>query len=181
MKTRMWLVEVCILAMLASCSTALPTPPAPIVDINLDPLLVIDGDLPERYQYQGQQIKPFFPSTIDYLPEPVNIASRSFRINNYESDGITIALYEDEIRANSALSSLIDAEILKLPVENFPGAFMLIRYPKGGVTLVRLGFVRCNALVYIEIIDTETYTNVIDTTVAYGLRVNKRLESTICK
>jgi hypothetical protein len=153
--------------------------------LNLENQLVIEGDLPPGFS--SSQIK-----TTPLAKAPDKAPAADFAIDQLLSrDGmnggaVTVLLYEDINKAKAAYQPVVDnwmrsttdggvgekslVSIVKLPLP--PPAQGVI------LDLANLVFVRCHAVVHIQLMD---YRVNKDDIIAYGLRLDKRLQKLICR
>lgn len=169
---------------------------------DLESILVMPGDLPEGYQVHVPQImeednKPEvtedkFPEhfkIMDEIEGTVQIKRRSFSLENFGSDGITIALYKTPTIARGAYDTFDQMLRDRLSLDEFQkidglGEENSLITPKKGFGdrySTRVYFVRCNALVYIDIFGEENEQSVKDIIVKYSKRVDESILSSVCR
>jgi hypothetical protein len=201
MKTKYLLVVFCLL-ILAACApsadavstaiaqtqaaiptaTATPAPTKiPLDKINLEELLIVPGDLPA--DFQGQQIKHELPKGLQGLgiAKGINTASQSFRNSEWASDGVTITVYNSSAEAKTNFDDNLNND---LPKVDGLGDTSII-YESGTLCdrcSFKIVFIRCNALVYVDIFDQlATHDDVYETITTYAKRLDKRLAPLICE
>jgi hypothetical protein len=153
----------------------------PLEDINLEGILLLSGDLPT--DYVGQQIKSTMPSKFNALPKPNVIIQQGFRAGKFASDGIMILLYESPDDLSSSyelLKGILEKDANFSPL-NDVGEKSIISDERNNlftVTSVKMVFLRCQALVYIDLFSTSADK---EDAINYALRVDNRLTPLICR
>lgn len=161
--------------------------PIPLSQINLENLLLQDGDLPTVFV--GQQVISRPPVDIGSVPSPDQAINRAFRAGDFASDGVTILLYEsafDLERAYDIVVGIISesaqpralaqvGESAVLTEETSDPSLMLVGIPPA--TSAKVVFIRCHALVYIDLFASEADANVA---ADYARRIDQRLQPVVC-
>jgi hypothetical protein len=168
--------------------TPTPSPtPIPLSAINLEPILILPGDLPAGYS--GAQIgEP--PEGYSDIKGYENAIYQQFESNGSSAGGVSIFLYESIDKRDSAYSLITD----RFGISSNDSGFTVIVGQLSGVgekalyvtmetsisffsiKVADLAFVRCHALVSIRMIDTLN----VDYLSAYSIRLDKRLQSIAC-
>lgn len=162
-------------------STNTPEPtPIPLSEIDLEPILLLSGDLPT--DFQGGQITTSIIKRFENMPDPEQAIAQSFRAGDYGSDGINIYLYKSETDLLKAkeivIASLQQGD--KFEEISDVGEWAIGSEEQNTmfyVTDSKVVFIRCNALVYIELFSKGTNLEVSKT---YAQRIDKRLKGLIC-
>lgn len=161
--------------------------PVPLSQLNLENLLIQDGDLPPIFV--GQQVVSRPPVDIGSVP-PADLAiNREFRAGEFGSDGVTILLYEsldDLERAYDIVAGVIAEKTPARPLSQV-GEKAVVTERTIGESLLLLGmssatsakvvFIRCHAVVYIDL-----FASVADAEMAaeYARRIDQRLDPLVC-
>lgn len=164
-------------------NTIAPTmTPVPFSDIDLEPILVRDGDLPAGYK--GAQIRSQAPEMFDDLPEPQNEVFQQFEHDGDAAGGVSIFLFDNEEDLEKSFDMIYDgmtdeaslhsrvgekSAILEYS-QNFPELYFKIE-------VTEFLFIRCGALVHVRLTDVAN----IDYAEAFAERLDKRLEDLICR
>lgn len=155
--------------------TAVPPTATPIQirTLDLEPLLLQDGDLPPH-------IVPDFVSNELSTQQVIlrnltadNFINQKFYNTERESSGgaVIIYLYEDPKEANRAYEQ-IEPKIDWFPEAADVGEKAIMQYDTGQPHLI---FKRCGAFVYIWMVDVRKYD-----IVTYAQRLDERLSAVIC-
>ncbi len=150
-------------------------------DIFLEDILLNPGDLPS--DFIGQQIRSTLPEKLSNLPKPDQFIQQEFRYGEYASDGIMIILYNDPTDLSKGYEQLLNKIWPKKDFTelNDLGEKSVIRDERDslfGVTSVQTVFLRCHALVYIDLFSPSADIDMIKT---YALRVDDRLKPLACQ
>ncbi len=90
--------------------TAIPTPlpptPIPLADLDLEPILVLPGDLPDGYIYG--QVSNILPRYIDHGNQPLTEYQiyQEFEQNNESAGGVTVMGFDSEDSASQSMCSV---------------------------------------------------------------------------
>jgi len=176
-------------ALSTSVATAMPSPEPtstaaptriPLSEIDLEPLLFQPGDLGSDFKIQ--QIKDTAALKVDGLPTAEQIVSVGFLNGKLASDGVTVWLFKsiDDVPKS--------ADIVRHKIDPAPQpsnnigeeAWSSENVNSGPIMPGSIGasvvFVRCNALVYVQLFSYEH----LDSVETYARRLDKRLKPVIC-
>jgi len=155
-----------------------------LFDKDLEEILLLDGDLPTSFV--GQQIMSDVTSYFTELPEPSQFIQqefhKKFRSGFVVSDGVVIILYEDREFIEDAFNILHEKikrgdDVVEIPIEGIGEKAILTKRVGISLVSVNMVFVRCQAVVYIELfssdVDVELLTN-------YAKRLDKRINQLVC-
>jgi len=157
--------------------TSTPTK-IPLSDIQLEDILIEDGDLPAGYS--GAQIRDTAPEMFDNLPESENTINQQLAKGGEQKGGVTIFLYDSQKDLDSAFfkikTGFSEEEQLEEVGENgfiayFSQDILGIKIQYGDLL-----FVRCNAVVHIRMTELSSE----DSLIAYAKRLDKRLSELVC-
>ena len=148
--------------------------PIPISELDLDEILIVDGDLPPSFE--ASQIRNKLGDISNDAPEPDNFFSRSISRNNTFGGIVDVLLYED-------ISKVTDA--YKISVEQMPGNGEIVEVGEIGeaksnsylVNTASIAFTRCNAVVVIQLQGTSN----VDDVISFAVRLDKRLKNIVCQ
>ena len=164
-------------------NTIAPTiTPVPFSEINLESILVRDGDLPAGYR--GAQIRSQAPAMFDDLPEPQNEVFQQFEHDGEAAGGVSIFLFENETDLENSFDIIYDGMSDDASLHSRVGEKSAIleysrNFPelKFKFEVTEFLFIRCGALVHIRMTDVAN----IDYAEAFAERLDKRLEDLICR
>lgn len=169
-------------------ATALPTDTpeptlVPFSELNIEDLLFQSGDLPADYEMG--QIRNDLIKDLRNLPDAVQIVQVTIAEGSFVSDGVVVFLYDDLSVAEKAYTEAEKA------IKREEGTFQQINNvgEKGGLVLgptdILFGtkanylvFIRCHAVTYIQLFGKYSSRDII---LNFGERVDKRLESVVCR
>jgi hypothetical protein len=175
-----------------STPTPLPVPtPTPVLlsEINLEPIIILSGDLP--IGYSGAQISDTPPEMYDGIEGCENYIRQQIGRNGKSAGNVSIFLC-DLINQRDVIYSLIvdgfgessDESGIKGTVAELPGIgekamYATIEGSVAGISVdvVDFVFVRCHSVVQILMTDTAN----VDYISAYAKRLDKRLTELICQ
>ena len=166
----------------APTATISPTStPIPLANIDLEPILVVDGDLPTRFI--GGQIKSSVPTEFPKIPVPDQVIRRELQIGEIVTSGVEIFLYEDTGNLEEAyniVTEVVSTSRALSPLDTVGAKAMFFEDRNTNLALILRGviFVRCHALVTILLADTSANA---DVATAYAQRLDKRLLPLICR
>ena len=175
-------VEAASAATIAARPTEVPTvTPIPLSDLDLEPIIIQDGDLPAKFS--GQQITSVAPKQFKSMPQAVQVINRGFIADGYASDGTTVWLYSSSTDAKAAFEKAVEALSGKnVPLENIGEIAMLSNQDTDflGTPLVttEVVFARCNAVAHVSLFGYQD--SIPDITTAYADRIDKRLSKLLC-
>ena len=167
----------------APSATPIPSPtPINMASVDLESILVLDGDLPS--DFVGGQVTAKPPRTLGDLPEWEQAIQRGFRTGDYASDGPTIILYSASDEAQSVYQDVLerlkkDKDELFASIDSV-GDMASVSSKRDAfwpVTHSVVLFTRCNAFVYIELYATSANAEMATT---YAARLDKRVQKAIC-
>lgn len=147
-----------------------------LVDIDLEPLLLEDGDLPEHLDDDFVDRNPE-----DYtgLPAADSIIEQSFYDLEADMPGgaVTVRLYENAVQAGQAYSAYTPKMdgLLGTGVSNPEDLGERAKMEDDGGALLRLAFLRCQAFVLVAM-----RTNREFDIVNYAQRLDERLTKVVC-
>ena len=150
----------------------------PLADIDLEPILVQEGDLPAGYS--GAQIRDFAGRIFDDLPPYLKVVSQEISHSDDSGGYVSVFLYTEKEDIDSAYSFINEimfdenkeiAEIGELSHGYAHHDVLLGKYH-----VVEMLFRRCNSVVYINLDDTYN----LDDGIGYAKRLDKRLQPLVC-
>ena len=154
-----------------------PPPPAewPLREIDLRPLLIVGGDLPPGLS--ASQILGDPPEMFDGIPRPTLQIYQAFEKSGNQSGGVAVFLYGDLGLAEDAFEHILTGMGDLAPEELDLGdrsALNSILMPDTSEPMTDLLWIRCHSVVHVRIPSDRARA------IAYGERLNKRLESMVC-
>jgi hypothetical protein len=195
-----------VFSLLAGCSrsTPLPTPTATLIptplstpsptpislsDIDLEPMIILSGDLPAGYS--GAQIRDTPPVMFAEIRGYENTIYQQFERNGKGAGGVTIFLFDLIDQRETAYSLIVDGfgktentSATKTRVAELSGVgekamYVTIEASVAGITVdnIDLVFARCHSVVHVRMTDTAS----VDYISAYAKRLDKRLAEVICQ
>jgi len=191
-----FLIGILSIFVIVSCNsttpTALPTltpSPVPLSEINLEPILIISGDLPAGYS--GAQIRTTPPEMFNNITNFNNAIYQQFEKDGKSAGGVAIFLFESVDNADIAFQKIVggfgesgESANLKTTVENISNVgekatVVTIETSLSGLSMkfTDFAFVRCHAIVHIRMSDTVN----ADYLTGYGIRLDKRLSELVCR
>jgi hypothetical protein len=167
---------------LAPSATATATPTAtptlvPLADINLESILIRDGDLPAGYS--GAQISHSAPGMFRNLAPAAQVVVQLFGKNGSNAGGVTIFLYDLPRQVQTAYGLIVDgfgqgsvsfdglgetAQVIELDLTGF-------------YKLTDLAFTRCHAVVEVRMTNGADSVSVGN----YAKRLDGRLKPLVCR
>lgn len=148
--------------------------PISISDLDLEPLLLQDGDLPPHLvpDFVSKELNSQWRTLEDLTAD--NFINQDFYNTDRKSSGgaVIVYLYEDPKEANRAYDQIAPA-INWFPEPADVGEKGIMQYDAPQRHLI---FKRCNAFVYIWMIDVREYD-----IVTYAQRLDERLGAVICR
>jgi hypothetical protein len=160
---------------ISQTQAAIPTATqVPFSALNLESMLIINGDLPAGYE--ASQVRSKLSDLSKSAPTPEYFISQSLTHNGNYGGGIDVLVYDDASKAQTAYR-VID--------NNVPGDLKNIEIGEGGqvastsfiVSTVSLLFVRCHAAVSIQFMETTQE----DDAISYAKRLDERLKPIVCR
>jgi hypothetical protein len=156
-----------------------PTPtatPVPLADIDLEPLLIHEGDLPAGFS--GAQIWKRGRNKTDKLYAAVNSIYQQFDYNGKNGGGVAVYLFEGSEDLGDAFAALERLADTAPPVESlgdqsFGNTIDMSLIGKAAYVT----FVRCQALVEINFEGTSSLVDAV----GYALRLDRRLAEVVCR
>lgn len=162
-------IVVLAVMLLSACA---PTK-VPLAEVDLEPLLILQGDLPPGVS--ASQVRSSPPAMFDGLPQPTRQIYQAFEKKGDQSGGVAVLLYEDIGLAEEAyafvLAKMGETEEVDLGDRS---AFATIPLYGTDEIVTDLLWLRCNSVVHVRITSEATGAT------AYGERLNRRLESVVC-
>lgn len=166
----------------SSTPTQEPTPTPtriPLSDINLEEIVIKDGDLPAGYS--GAQIRDKAPEMFSGVPEAQNTYYQQFEKGGDSKGGVTIFLYDTQYDIESSYQTIFkgfpdDAVKLDEIGEMSDMIYMSIDVVGIKMQMGDLLFIRCNAVVHIRMTDISSE----DSLIAYAKRLDTRLSELVC-
>jgi hypothetical protein len=159
--------------------TATPMPALSALD--LEPILVAAGDLPAGYS--GAQVRSDAPPMFDELPEAEYEIYQQFEHADSGAGGVTVLLYERAKAVQNAYEFIISGfgagSVQKVDAGEAGTAVQTadIYNQLIGEPMVDLAFIRCTAVVHIRM----TVQTSISKALAYARRLDRRLQSLVCR
>jgi hypothetical protein len=157
--------------------TALAATPSttimPLADLDLEPLAIQSGDLPDGYS--GAQVSDRLPAMFKDAPAPTRVFDQRFQKSDEDAGGVTILLYEHAADLDTAYDQAVDGMLDASVVADIgDGAHV-----SGGTAATLDGaegvFKRCRALVLVRFATQDT-----DGVAAYMNRLDTRLLTVAC-
>jgi hypothetical protein len=148
-------------------------------EIDLDTILLLPGDLPPACV--GGQIRSAVPRQFGDLPAADSVVTQDLYDGDYKAEpGVMILLYESSSDLDEAYEGVCTSEELSQQVADVGERAMASEsyntlFNVGSATLV---FVRCHALVYLDLFSPTADTEVV---VAYAQRLDERLSPLVCR
>ena len=160
--------------------TAVPTPtPIALADIDIEPLLIQDGDLPAGLS--GAQVRSTPPNMFRDVTGASNQIHQQFARGDDPAGGVAVFLFEDTAARDQAYAVILDGfgdTIEAVDVGEQGAAFVppeIMR--RQGLNSYDLLFSRCSAVAHIrmsgEFMDIAMIT-------AYAERLDQRLTEAVC-
>ena len=181
--------------LLANCApaptpTPLPSPTAtamaiPLSDLELEPVLVVSGDLPAGYS--GAQVRSTPPDMFDGIRGYEQVIYQQFG-NDSQAGGLTVFLFASGGDRDAAYESMTEdfgnTEVSPdyiLLVDDLSDLGEAAHYASfDGKTIpldfIDLAFTHCHALVHIRMGGMTQ----LDAVTAYAVRLDKRLQAIVC-
>jgi hypothetical protein len=164
--------------LLAACgsSPVAVAPPAvptrvPLRAVNLEPVLIQDGDLPSGLS-PAQVFDAPPPAFKDY-PAATKAAYQRFQRAGDTAGGVTVLLYEQAADLANAAAQAVPTKKDYQSVEGV-GERAALFVPEL-LTVRQIGFVRCQAVVNVVMDQVEP-----DELIAYAKRLDRRLQGMVC-
>jgi hypothetical protein len=155
--------------------TLTPSPTSvPLSEVDLEAILILPGDLPT--DFVGGQIKSKVTNEFKDVPDAAQVVQQGFRAGDYSADGITILLYESPSDIDAAYKVFLREERRLGPLSDV-GEKAKIFSSGLDVKSVQILFVRCHAIVFIDLFATSASADVATT---YAQRLDKRLTPLVC-
>lgn len=165
--------------------TETPVPTAtqiPLVDIDLESILIQEGDLPAGYS--GAQVRSAEGRRSDpELDKAVNSIFQQFSLEDESAGGVSVYLFETladrDDAYNAIFAGLEEAEIINQVGENAIkwSVYVPLVGGLGAIEGSMVVFVRCNSLVTVEMKRALDISGAI----SYAQRLDQRLQDDICQ
>lgn len=163
--------------------TQTPTPtPIPLSKINLDNILLVDGDLPNGFSKMPIGRYTNNPVLGEISGQEQMVVQEFSKVN--EGKGlVAVYLFQDTVKLNQAYNiakgELDSMGNWKVSETNAIGekGFLYFKYVFGKITFSAIIFVRCHAFVYIVRTMDDENSSVLKT---YAKNLDKRLNQVIC-
>lgn len=159
-----------------STPTIVPTAtPVPLADLDIEPLLVADGDLPSSFQ--PGQIEDLVIN--DDMPKPEQATVRLLDFADGPGGYVAVYLYANEDDRNEAFDRVVGSggeDVSGI------GERAKVNAPGANIPIATVSFIRCHAVVSVRL-KVETKLNLPpDSRVAenYAKRLDKRLQPVVC-
>jgi hypothetical protein len=154
----------------------IPSPTTiPFSQLNLEDKLVVAGDLPPGYS--GSQIR-YTPNTItNEAPVADYFINQYFAYQDTTGGKVTVLVYEEIDKVIIAYQSFFGGLFMGIPEDAGVGEKSASFYNEGNITVSNLAFIRCHAAIQIQFIGPSTRDSII----AYGQRLDKRLQPIVCR
>jgi hypothetical protein len=159
--------------------TSTPTP-IPLSELDLEPILVMPGDLPAGYS--AAQVSSDPPAMFNDVPQPVNQIYQQFEQDNESAGGVAILVYDNQSDVDTAYNNLLEGmgETSKsvsgvgdrASAVSFDYSAVLAG-AKGMDLLVSL----CNTIIHTRITGSDN----IDYLISYAQRLDERLTPLVCR
>ncbi len=174
-------------AMAQTQATYTPTPeptPIPLTDIDISEILVVQGDLPAGVS--AAQLRDIAPKMYNNLPNPDKTTFLEFERDDKASGGVVVFLYKDDARRLDAYDLIVEdmgndytKQVTDVGEQAF-GFAVDFKSPLSGKSILKAAeivFVRCAVVVHVRFAGTDD----INTAIAYGKRLDKRLAPLFCR
>lgn len=153
----------------------------PLSEINLEPLLIQQGDLPSGFS--GAQVSDLPPKMFQGMPKAANKIDQRFQKEGEAAGGVAVFLYETGADIEKAYSYLLEGMGENLETVQNIGDAAQLTYSK--LTLFTFGdndggdlaFKRCSGVIHIRMVNNVIKENLI----SYATRLDKRLSLVICR
>jgi len=154
--------------------------PVPISEIQLDSIVIQEGDLPAGFS--GAQIRDTAPEMFKDLPSAQNTVYQQLEKEGDVAGGITIFLYDSQDNIETAYNLIVgglldDAKLSDEVGEKAIISSISITIADITIKSVDMAFVRCGAVVHIRMSGTDDVNSVV----AYAKRLDNRLKTLICQ
>ncbi len=179
-------------AEIAPPPTEIPMPtPIPFSELDLEPLLVQDNDLPP--QINGSQVRDEPPAIVGDIPKPVKQIFQAFGRTDggivFENSGVYVFVYNELEEAENSYLYILDAmqegrtqgaspsypETVNVD-NNIGEKSAWMKAPFTNLEPVTdLAWMNCHAVFFVRMIGNS------DATIAYSQRINKRIAPLICR
>jgi len=168
-------IQANVQASIAQTQAAMPTATQiPFSALNLESVLITNGDLPVGYE--AAQFRSKLSDLSKASPAPDYFISQSISYNGNFGGIVDVLVYEDVKKVQSAYQIIGN---------NMPGDSTNIEIGDGGqvastsliMSTVSLSFIRCNAVVSVQFMGTTQKDDVI----SYAKRLDERLKPFVCR
>lgn len=189
-----------VIALLTGCAVAPPAPtPAPtaapptptsaptavpITSIDLEPLLIVSGDLPDGLS--GAQVRDQAPGMFKEMPPAANVAYQQFSRDNKGAGGVAVFLYEQATDRDSGYKKILAGMSSAVAVADVGEEARMAILDDSIVALTGESsadflFRRCAAVVHIRMTHNDIASNLNNEVIAYAKRLDKRLKEKTCQ
>jgi hypothetical protein len=163
--------------LIVSCG---PATPVPLSKIQLDTIIVQEGDLPAGFS--GAEIRDTVPSIFSGLPATQKAAYQQLKHNGNLAGGITIFLYDSQEDIDSTYDLLAgdmgeNATPSSEVGEKATTLSTSVEVQAVTTEMVEVTFARCSAVVHIRMMETHDVNAVI----TYAKALDTRLEALVCR
>ena len=162
--------------------TASPTATEiPLSDVNLEPLLVVENDLPASYE--GTQVSNHDRILFGRNLNPAQAIRQDFAYNGNDSGGVTVFLFETLEEAQEIFEYVVDSfgdKNISRPDVGDQAIGSFIDMEAGTLFTVKttvFAFQKCHAVAYIIFGDIAD----VNKAAIYANRLAKRLEPIVCR
>lgn len=168
-------------ALLALILVACSAPGVPLTEVDLEQLLVADGDLP--IGVSAAQIRDAAPEMFEGMPAAEQVRYQQLARDGEQTGGVAVFLYGDEAARTEGYQLVADGFSEAEPVADL-GEQAIVTLPNAQAAAIGLNFTdvlfqRCAAVVHIRLrnLEGEDSTSAI----AYAKRLDERLEEAVCQ
>lgn len=186
---QLWLGLTMIVLGLAACSASATPTPIPLSQVNLEPILILPGDLPAGLS--GAQVRDSLPEMFGNLPEASNQIYQQFQRQGEAAGGVAATLYESDSDRDVAYTLLLKGfgdtssgsitKTERIAVSNVGerAEAVTLQGSMLGIVLdfADLAFVRCGAVVHIRFGGSADLTEIV----SYARRLDERLTTLVCR
>ena len=160
---------------LSGIQTPLPPTPIPPVELDLSSILVQPADL--LLGFVGGQVQNALPGMFDDIPQPVYQIYQQLSQINKADGGVAILVYDSETVANDVYKTIEENWADQSATVPIIGDNSHIDFGiEEGVTFMRLLFLQCNAVGFIQLSNLSDSDYII----SYAQSVNDRLTPLVC-
>jgi len=147
----------------------------PFASLDLENKLIINGDLPPGFS--GSQIRYDPGYFTNYAPIPDYHINQIISYNNHNGGLVDVLLFEDINKVPRAYQLFLSTMIMSNSKNANVGEESTASDNVELIKTTDLAFIRCHAVVHIQLIGSSNQIDVI----SYGQRLDKRLQPIACR